>query len=46
MTAIEFMHSLSNLKYLGTFDYIEDKADMIKRIRVIYSRTIYFLKDI
>ena len=46
MTAIEFMHSLANLKYLGTFDYIEDNANMIKKIRVIYTRTIYFLKGI
>ena len=27
MTAIESMHSLSNLKYVGIFDYIEDSKN-------------------
>ena len=42
MTAIEFIHSLSNLKYVGVFNYIED----IIRIRTIYKRIVYFLKGI
>ena len=42
MTAIESMHSLSNLKYVGIFNYIEDTV----RIRTIYTRIVYFLKDI
>ena len=33
MTAIESMHYLSNLKYVGILDYIEDAALMIKKIK-------------
>ena len=36
MTAIEPMHSLSNLKYIGIFDYIEDTV----RIQIIYTRIV------
>ena len=46
MTSIEAMHSFSNLKYMGIFDYIEDKAFMIKRNQVVYRRTVYFEKGI
>ena len=42
MTAIESMHSLSNLKYVGIFDYIEETV----RIRAIYTRIVSFLKGI
>ena len=42
MTATESMHSLSNLKYVGTFDYIEDAVFMIKRKQAIYTRSVYF----
>ena len=42
MTAIESMHSSSNLKYVGIFDYAED----IVKIRTIYTRIVYFLKGI
>ena len=46
MTAIELMHSLSNLKYVGIFDYMEDKVFMIKINQVIYTGTVYFRKGI
>ena len=46
MTAIESMHSLSNLKYIGIFDYIEDTVFMIKRNQAIYTRIVYFQKCI
>ena len=42
MTAIESMHSSSNLKYVGIFDYIEDTV----RIQKFYTRIVYFLKGI
>ena len=42
MTETESMHSLSNSKYLGIFDYIEDTA----KIKTIYLRIVYFLKGI
>ena len=46
MTAIESMHSLSNLKYVGIFNYIEDTVFMIKRNQAIYTRLVYVQKDI
>ena len=42
MTAIESMLSLSNLKYVGIFDY---KGDTV-RIEKVYTRIVYFLKGI
>ena len=42
MTAIESTHSLSNLKYVGIFDYAED----IVKIRIIYTRIVNLLKGI
>ena len=44
MTAIEYMHFLSILKYADIFDYIEDTAFMIKRNQAIYKRIVYFQK--
>ena len=40
ITAFESMYSLSNLKYIGIFDYIEPTI----RIQTIYTRIVYFLK--
>ena len=40
------MYSLANLKYIGIFDYIEDTVSMIKRNQAIYTRIIYFQKNI
>ena len=42
MTAMESMLSLSNLKYVGIFDY---KGDTV-RIQTVYTRIVYFLKAI
>ena len=42
MIAIESIHLLSNLKYVGIFDYKE----VTVRIRTIYKRIVYFLKGI
>ena len=42
MAAIEPMHSSSNLKYVGIFDYIQDTV----RIQKFYTRIVYFLKGI
>ena len=39
MTTIESVPSLSNLKYVGIFDYLEDMVFMIKRNQTIYTRT-------
>ena len=33
---------LSDLKYVGIFDYIEDTV----RIQAIYTRIVYFLKSV
>ena len=46
MTTIESMYSLSNLKYSGILDYIEDTVFMIKTNQVIYTRIVYFQKGI
>ena len=46
MTAVESMHSVSNSKYVGIFDYIEDTVFMIKRSQAIYTRIVYFQKGI
>ena len=46
MTAIESMHSLLKLKYVGMFNYIEDTVFMIKRNQAIYTRLAYFQKAI
>ena len=44
MNAIELMHSLSNLKYVDIFDYMEDKVIKIKQ--AIYTGIVYFRKGI
>ena len=46
MDVIDSVHSLSNLKYVGIFDYIEDTVFMIKRNQRIYTRIVYFQKGI
>ena len=38
--AIGSIHSLSNLKYVGIFNYIEDRV----RILTICTEIVYFLK--
>ena len=42
MTVTESMHSLSNLKYVGIFDNIEETVFMIKRNQAICTRIVYF----
>ena len=44
MNAIKLMHSLSNLKYVDIFDYMEDKVIKIKQ--AIYTGIVYFRKGI
>ena len=44
MNAIESMYYLSNLKYLGIFDYIEVTVSMIKRNQAIYRSIVFFSK--
>ena len=46
MNEIELMHSWSNLKYVGIFDYMEDKVFMIKIKQAIYTGIVYFQKGI
>ena len=46
MTAIESMHSLSNLKNVDTFDYMEDTVFMIKRNQAIYTEIVCVISNI
>ena len=46
MTAVESLHSLSNLKLVGIFDYMEDTVFMIKRNQTIYTKILDLQKDI
>ena len=46
MNAIESMYYLSNLKYLGIFDYIEVTVSMIKRNQAIYRSIVFFFKKV
>ena len=42
MTAIESMHYLSILRYIGIFNYREDAVFVIKGNQAIYTRLVYF----
>ena len=46
MTGNESINSMSNLKYIGIFDYIEGKVIMIKRMQTIYAKIYFFLNGI
>ena len=46
MTAVKSIHSLSNLRYIGIFDYMEDKVFMIRINQAIHTGIVYFRKVI